>query len=214
MILLCIETSADPTVLGLVEDGKLLKEILLQDRDTLPLTVDLLLKECDKSVDDLFAIAIGIGPGSFTGLRVGLAFAKGMARALSIPIWPVFSLQVLAANQVGRYDSIIAITPARRGQAHLQKFCGSDLASATDLSVVEYESIGGMLKDGVVLVGPAVAKLEAKLQADYKNYIACEADMHHAHADKLAELASNQWARVSPPDTGDLVPVYGLEFGK
>ena len=214
MTLLCIETSADPSVIGIVEDGRLLKEILLQDRDRLSATVAQILEECEKKADDLQAIAIGIGPGSFTGLRVGLAFAKGMARALVIPIWPVSSLQLFAANVQGQYNSIIAFTPARRGQAHVQKFNGSDLAFETESIVMEYESIGGMLNDEVVLVGPAVIKLEVKLQADYKNYIACETDAHRAHAEKLAELAGNQWTHASPPDAGELVPVYGLEFGK
>jgi tRNA threonylcarbamoyladenosine biosynthesis protein TsaB len=214
MTLLCIETSADPSVIGLVEDGQLRKEILLADRDLLPATVMKMLEECGKSVDDLHAIAMGIGPGSFTGLRVGLAYAKGMARALSIPIWPVSSLQLFAANVQGQYDSIIAFTPARRGQAHVQIFNGTDLVPATESTLTEYESIGEILNGNIVLVGPAVQKLEVKLQTAHKEYIACKTDAHRAHADKLAALASELWAHASPPDAGDLVPVYGMEFGR
>ncbi|MBU1638589.1 tRNA (adenosine(37)-N6)-threonylcarbamoyltransferase complex dimerization subunit type 1 TsaB [bacterium] len=214
MILLCIETSADPSVIGLVKDGQLLQEVLLADRDLLPAAVAQLLSECGKQSGDINVIAIGIGPGSFTGLRVGLAYAKGMARALSIPIWPVPSLQIFAANLRGRYDSIVAFAPARRGQAHVQKFNGSDLSPATELTVMEYESIRTILSEHTVLVGPAVTKLDAALQADYKNYIARESDAHRAHSLLLAELAGNLWAHTTPPAAGELVPVYGLEFGK
>lgn len=214
MTLLCIETSADPSVIGLVADGKLLKETLLADRDLLPVAVSELLSACDKQSGDINAIAIGIGPGSFTGLRVGLAYAKGMARALSIPLWPVSSLQIFAANLRGQYDSIIAFSPARRGQAHVQKFNGADLSEATELTVLEYESIRAILTENTALVGPAVTKLDAKLQTDYKEYIARESDAHRAHSLLLAELATQQWSHTEPPAAGDLVPVYGLEFGK
>jgi tRNA threonylcarbamoyladenosine biosynthesis protein TsaB len=214
MTLLCIESSSDPTVLGIEESGTLLKEILLEDRDQLSFAVAQLLAECGKRVGDLDAIAIGIGPGSFTGLRVGLAFAKGMTHALSIPIWPVSSLQVLASNAAGQYDSIIAFTPARRGQAHVQSFSGTELKPATEAAVAEYESISRMLNDGTALVGPAIHKLEAELHAALEKYIPRNPAMHRAHANKLAMLAQARWKDTIPPDAGALVPVYGLEFGK
>jgi tRNA threonylcarbamoyladenosine biosynthesis protein TsaB len=214
MILLCIESSSDPTVIGLVEADILLKEVLLQDRDQLASTIAQLLAECGKRVEEINAIAIGIGPGSFTGLRVGLAYAKGMARALSIPIWPVSSLQILASNAIAQYDSITAFTPARKGLAHTQSFSGNDLICETEASVEEYESIMDKLREGAALVGPAVHKLEPELYSSLEKYISQDSMMHRAHAENLARLAREQWQNITPPDAGTLVPVYGMDFGK
>jgi tRNA threonylcarbamoyladenosine biosynthesis protein TsaB len=201
-------------VIGLVVNSTLRGERLLENRDQLVDSCAQLFAECQLDIADLKAIAIGIGPGSFTGLRVGLAYAKGIARALQIPIWPVSSLQIIAANLKGQYDSIIAITPARSGQAHLQRFAGNDLAPATESRVCEYESIGELLDGRVALVGPGIDKLEAKLAVRYKSCIPSDTEAHRAHALILAELAQKKWSDHSPPTPESLVPEYGLEFGK
>jgi tRNA threonylcarbamoyl adenosine modification protein YeaZ len=214
MIVLCIESSSDPTVIGLVDDSTLLKEVLLEDRDQLASAIAQLLAECGKKVEEIDAIAIGIGPGSFTGLRVGLAYAKGLARALTIPIWPVSSLQVLASNAIGQYNSIIAFTPARKGQAHAQRFSGKDLSDETEAAVVEYESMRDMANEGTAIVGPAIHKLEPDVYSSLEKYIPQDSTMHRAHAEKLARLARDHWQNITAPDAGTLVPVYGMDFGK
>lgn len=71
---------------------------------------------------DFGRIAATVGPGSFTGLRVGLAFAKGAAAALSVPCAGIETLEALAQNIRGR---VIAIVDARRGQAYWQAYEGA-----------------------------------------------------------------------------------------
>ncbi len=128
-MMLCLESSADPTVLGLAElgMGAVLEERLLENRDLLPMEVERLLAAHGKTAQQLTCIAVGIGPGSFTGLRVSLAFAKGLARGLAIPIWPVSSFKVIAANLQMTWDSVAVILPARRGAVHFARFDGSNL---------------------------------------------------------------------------------------
>jgi tRNA A37 threonylcarbamoyladenosine modification protein TsaB len=137
-----------------------------------------------------------------------------MARALSIPIWPVSSLKILASNAVGQYDSVIAFTPARKGQAHSQKFSGRDLSCETEAAVVEYESMRDMASEGTALVGPAIHKLEPELYSVLEKYIPQDSTMHRAHSERLAHLARELWQHITPPDAGALVPVYGMDFGK
>lgn len=84
--------------------------------------------------DQLERIGVTVGPGSFTGLRVGLAFAKGLGAALSIPVVGVGSLEALAEPERG---DVLAVLDAKRGQVYLQAFSGGAPVSAPDALPVE-----------------------------------------------------------------------------
>lgn len=80
-------------------------------------------------------IGVTVGPGSFTGLRVGLAFAKGLASALSIPAIGVGTLEALAEGE--RSGVVFAALDARRGQIYLQAFADGAALMAPDILPVE-----------------------------------------------------------------------------
>lgn len=84
--------------------------------------------------DQLDRIGVTVGPGSFTGLRVGLAFAKGLGSALSIPVVGVGSLEALAEPERG---DVLAVLDAKRGQVYLQAFSGGAPVSAPDALPIE-----------------------------------------------------------------------------
>jgi len=87
--------------------------------------------EAGIAFSDLTRIAVTVGPGSFTGLRVGLAFAKGLATALSVPCIGINTLEALAAGVEGR-DLVAAVLDARMGQVYLQIFDGGVALMAPD----------------------------------------------------------------------------------
>ena len=68
------------------------------------------------------AIAISIGPGSFTGLRIGLGFAKGLAYALNIPLVPVPTLEVIANDPIIKFDDYFVYLYSHRDIVYFQKF--------------------------------------------------------------------------------------------
>lgn len=105
-LILCIETGTDICSVGIADGGVLLS---LRESDEgrdharkVGLFVDELLRETGIAPDDLDAVAVGKGPGSYTGLRIGVSFAKGFCYGLGIPLLSVGSLDALA--EVARED--------------------------------------------------------------------------------------------------------------
>jgi tRNA threonylcarbamoyladenosine biosynthesis protein TsaB len=107
MLILAFDTATDVATSALVDDGEVLGErasravTLLED-------VDALLRRAGKHTRDLDALAVGIGPGSFTGVRIGLATARGLALALDVPVAGVSTLDALAAGAPGAVPVIDA----------------------------------------------------------------------------------------------------------
>ena len=106
---------------------------------------------------DLSRVSVTVGPGSFTGLRVGLAFAKGLGLALNIPVVGVGSLAALAE---GRTGLVLAAADARRGQVYWQAFDGAAALSPPAVSAIE--DAAAFFPDGPqLIVGPGAPLLAA-----------------------------------------------------
>jgi tRNA threonylcarbamoyladenosine biosynthesis protein TsaB len=107
MLILAFDTATDVATSALVSDGEVLGErtsravTLLED-------VDALLRQAGTHTGDIEALAVGIGPGSFTGVRIGLATARGLALALEVPVAGVSTLEALAAGAPGAVPVIDA----------------------------------------------------------------------------------------------------------
>ena len=107
MLILAFDTATDVATSALVADGEVLGErssravTLLED-------VDALLRQAGTHTRDIEALAVGIGPGSFTGVRIGLSTARGLALALGVPVAGVSTLDALAAGAPGALPVIDA----------------------------------------------------------------------------------------------------------
>ena len=213
MTILCLESSAEPTVIGIVRGEHLVSERAFRNRDEFADSVEAMLREENLVPRELNVIALGIGPGSFTGLRVSLAFAKGLARGLDIPIWPVSSLKIIAANVRYDVERIGVISHARRGQVHFAVCHGANLSFLDGPRVVPHEALLQSKEEMSLLIGPGVKFLGETLCSKLSNLIPLDDDLHRPHSLKLAELACEEWQNRTPPNASDLVPEYGLEFG-
>jgi tRNA threonylcarbamoyladenosine biosynthesis protein TsaB len=116
------------------------------------------MAEAGLAFPELDRIGVTVGPGSFTGLRVGLAFAKGLGVALGVPVVGIGALQALAAGRGGR---TAAVLDARRDQVHLQAFeDGRPLAKPKAMDVNEALTRLAVLAPGQ-LVGPGAGLVAA-----------------------------------------------------
>ncbi len=107
MLILAFDTATDRATSALVADGEVLGERVSRAA-TLLEDVDALLRQGSARADELDGVAVGIGPGSFTGVRIGIAAARGLALALDVVVAGVSTLDVLAAGAPGALPVIDA----------------------------------------------------------------------------------------------------------
>lgn len=129
MIILGIEAAAKVAGAAVYEDGRILAEQMvngtLTHSETLMPMIDAVLKAAGKKPEELNYIALSHGPGSFTGLRIGAATAKGLALGLGIPLIPLSTLEVLAFTDTDETKCRVPVMDARRGQVYSAVYVGS-----------------------------------------------------------------------------------------
>ena len=142
---------------------------------------------------DLDRIGVTVGPGSFTGLRVGLAFAKGLALALDRPCIGIGSLEALAMS-IGETGACAAVIDAGRGNVYLQQFDGGRAVSGPDVMALEIAAarlIEAHNRGDVTLVGPTASLLSAV------SGTACQIVLASPDPAAVAALAAR--APIAPP---------------
>ena len=126
MNIIAIDTSTDWCGISLFENDECIRSfqehIPRKHSEVLPEYFQSIMKESSLKKNDLDAVAVSIGPGSFTGLRIGLGFAKGLAYALSKPVVPVPTLQVIANDPIVDFDDFIVLLFSHRDIVYVQKF--------------------------------------------------------------------------------------------
>lgn len=187
MIILAIDSSSKVATVALMKDGKLLGEITLNDKKEhsviLMTIIQNLLNNNNLNVDDIDGYVVSKGPGSFTGLRIGMATIKGLSFGSNKPYVSVSSLDALALS-VANFDGIICpIMDALRNSVYTCLFKGyspltnssqikektelsnslEKLSDYTALDIDELIEIIKTKKEKVIFIGDGVDK--------YKNYL-------------------------------------------
>lgn len=162
MLFLALDTATDKGSLALLEDDQILGELTLDTPGSflahlLP-ALDALLAQTKLGLDEVGAICVSQGPGNFTGLRLGLATAQGLALSLEIPVAPVPTLEVLAAPFAGNPLPVAAVIDARRQEVYLGLFdCRGEypepLGEPERLAVTNLPSL---LKPPLLITGPGL----------------------------------------------------------
>ena len=173
MKILGIDTSTMAANVAVLEDDKLICEYTINTKKThsqklMPM-IENMLKLSDLDIKEIDAIAICVGPGSFTGLRIGMATAKAMAHVNNIPLIGVNSLEILGANMDLCNRNICSILDAQRNQVYMNKYILKD-DKITELEEISIKPIDELLEEisssneDWVLVGEAVYKYKEKIE--------------------------------------------------
>jgi len=175
MIVLGLDTSLGACSAAVTRDGETLaalsEPMLRGHQERLATLVQETVRAAGLAFADLDRIAVTVGPGSFTGLRVGLAFAKGLGLALGKPCIGVGTLEALAASTHGP-GLTCAVIDAKRGQVYLQIFESGAALMAPDALPVDVAAarLAELWRGGpVLLVGPGaflLAELAPEIVVD------------------------------------------------
>ncbi|WP_026362338.1 tRNA (adenosine(37)-N6)-threonylcarbamoyltransferase complex dimerization subunit type 1 TsaB [Geopsychrobacter electrodiphilus] len=199
MKILALDTASSTGSVALLDGSKLIAELLLNIKAThserLLEQVQQVLHAGALSIDELDLIAVVHGPGSFTGLRIGLATAKGLAQAAHLPVIGVSALQLLAMNLPLCPVPICVFVDARKKEVYTALFHwknGSPAALGPEL-VLPPEAALKRLTGPVALVGDAVALYRPLIDNILGERALFPADCHHQpRASAAAVLASGQ----------------------
>ena len=177
-LILCIETGTDICSVGIARDGELMS---LRESDQgrdhakqVAVFVDELLRETGVKPDELDAVAVGMGPGSYTGLRIGVSFAKGLCYGLNIPLLAVGSLEALTDVAIKDYEAgiiqvegwdeafLCPMVDARRMEVYTQIFNSRcEAQSEVSAEIITEDSFSQWRAKGkLVIFGNGAAKCQ------------------------------------------------------
>ncbi|MCG8547274.1 MAG: tRNA (adenosine(37)-N6)-threonylcarbamoyltransferase complex dimerization subunit type 1 TsaB [Alphaproteobacteria bacterium] len=156
---------------------------------------------CPNGFADLQMIAVTVGPGAFTGVRIGLAAARAMGLAAKVPVVGLTTLEVVAAAQDSRGLPLLVALETKRSDFYTQLF-GPNGAAHSDPAALSPSEIAALLPEGAVaLAGDAAGRL-AQALGETANEPVILAGPAQPDAGILARLAAVRWAAGPPPTDG------------
>ena len=217
MEILAFETSAKAVSVALLEDNKLLGESYqntgLTHSQTLMVMAEDLLRQCGKTVSNLDAVAVAAGPGSFTGVRIGVAAAKGLAWGAELPCVGVSTLEAMAES-LAVYDGFVCpVMDARRSQVYNTLFSTekgrlSRIAPDRAIALVELKQELAPLEGPIFLVGDGSSLTYQTLSGEIPNLVLPPEHRMHQRAVGVALAAARKLAAGESCDGAALTPNY------
>ena len=217
MLILAFETSAKAASVALMDEKKLLGEQYqntgLTHSQTLMVMAENLLKECSKTPLDVTHVAVAAGPGSFTGVRIGVAAAKGFAWGRQLPCYGVSTLHAMALS-LGIWDGYVCpCMDARRSQVYNASFevsCGECTRIREDRAI-SLQKLGEdlqTLKKHVFLVGDGSNLCYNSLLEQVPALVLPKEHRMHQRAVGVALAAGEKIQAGEEANGAELVPNY------
>ncbi|REG88934.1 tRNA (adenosine(37)-N6)-threonylcarbamoyltransferase complex dimerization subunit type 1 TsaB [Winogradskyella sediminis] len=214
-LVLNIETATTNCSVSLSKDGETL--VLKEDNslgyshaETLHLFIDEVFKIAKLKPIEVDAVAVSKGPGSYTGLRIGVSSAKGLCFALNKPLIAVSTLESLA-QQVGFKDGyVIPMLDARRMEVYSAVYnLNFELVREIQAEILTEESYSELLKESkVYFIGNGVEKTKGLIQ--HPNAVFIEGKL--PSADNMARLAEYKYKKSDTEDVAYFEPYYLKDF--
>ncbi|MGD9092740.1 MAG: tRNA (adenosine(37)-N6)-threonylcarbamoyltransferase complex dimerization subunit type 1 TsaB [Anaerolineales bacterium] len=213
-MLLALDTSTRTMGVSLYDGVRVLGELLwrTQDYHTVELApaVVATLAKSNVSASDLTVLAVAIGPGSFTGLRIGLALAKGLSLANHIPVVGIPTLDIVASAQPLRKDRMAAVVQAGRGRLAVgwYKVVDGCWKLVSDLEILTPLELNRRIRKPTLVCGELTEDTRALLRRKRVNVILASPAESVRRPAYLAELGWQRWLAGHVDDPAILSPTY------
>ncbi|PWK03148.1 tRNA threonylcarbamoyladenosine biosynthesis protein TsaB [Flavobacterium araucananum] len=171
--------------------------------------IEEVIAEAGISVQDLNAIAVSQGPGSYTGLRIGVSAAKGLCFALNLPLIAVDTLQTLASQANVATGKIIPMLDARRMEVYSAIFnAGLEIERATEAEVITEDSFADYTET-IYFVGDCADKCKAVLTKE--NFVFLE-NVKYPSAAAMSKISYDKYQKSDTVDVAYFEPYYLKDF--
>jgi tRNA threonylcarbamoyladenosine biosynthesis protein TsaB len=209
MKVLGIDTSTTCGSIGLIHDESVISEYLLNlsitHSERLLDAIDLVLGKARCALADLDGFAISLGPGSFTGVRIGVSTVKGLAYAVQKRVVGVSTLDVLASQVSSTPYLICPVIDARKGEVYSAFYRYEDfnrLKRLSEYQAIKPEVLFGMLKEPTIFVGEDLRNSLKSLA------LFAPATLHIPHGSAVARLGIEPLLRGESLDLATFTPLY------
>ncbi len=212
-IILAVDTATAACSVAISHDGATHSEVQIGSNIHSAVLLEMVqnvISEAQLSVQDIDAVAVGQGPGSFTGLRIGVGAAQGIAYGIGAPMIGISSLEALAHEAIGfEAESIVAGIDARMGEIYWAEYRLKDheLLNVGDITVSGPERIS-VAGSCCVLVGNAWSEYWDQLPAAVLDIAHHKNEITYPNASVLLQLARAKYDQQNLVSAMDFKPVY------
>lgn len=213
-LILNIETSTKNCSVAIAKNGEtvLCREIAEEGyshAEKLHVFIEEIMAEAGVSFTELTAIAVGQGPGSYTGLRIGVSAAKGLCFALNIPLIAVDTLETLASQAKVADGKIIPMLDARRMEVYSEIFDAQlQVERGIEAEIITEDSFKDMT-DTVYFVGDCAEKGKTVLTKD--NFVFLE-EIKYPSAREMSKISFDKYQKSYTVDVAYFEPYYLKDF--
>lgn len=213
-MLLALDTSTQTVGIALYDGAQIIAETIWQTHahhtvEVAP-AINSLLERCHIKTTEIEALGVALGPGSFTGLRIGLSVAKGLALALRIPLIGIPTLDFLAAAQPVQDLPLAAVLAAGRGRIAVGWFSAGrhGWEQKGEPVVTTAEALYEQIEEPTLVCGELTAADRQLLSKKRRSILLASPAMSLRRPSYLSELAWKRWRAGKVDDSISLAPLY------
>ena len=215
MKILALDTATDSCSVAATEDGRVAAELTIRKNQThsrhLMELVDSVLQIAGFGAADLDGLAVSIGPGSFTGLRIGISTIKGLAHALDKPVVGVSTLEALARQCSQTSFLICPMLDARKGEVYTAtyRFDADELVQQTTARAMQPEALTDHIKSPCLFIGTGARLYRQTIVAAAGNLAHfVSGGQNTIRASRVAFLSMPRFEAKDTDEIANLIPHY------
>lgn len=173
--------------------------------------IEVLMRECELGFAELGGVAVSCGPGSFTGLRIGMAMAKGIAAAHGLPIAGVITPDAIAAQLAPASEKLAVVLPSRRGEVYAAMYRATmtGYRREGDVEAVPVAAFAEWAGSYIHIAGPGVPALK---NAGVGDFVTLAPEWWRMSAAPVARLGAERLRTGTGDDLATLEPAYVKGF--